>query len=101
MSIQVSFRELTIVLLTHLYLVGYKAGEQHISKSGGNSSKSDLPPQAGTHGQPDSHISGQGGPEIMGGKLFNSSKKSQKLSYLILFKDQQVNVLLVNRLMNN
>ena len=85
MSIQVSFRELSIVLLTHFYLVGYKAGEQHLGKSTGDSSKSNLPPQAGTHGQPDSHISGQGGPEIMGGKLFNSSKKKKKLSYLILF----------------
>ncbi len=28
---------------------------------------SDLPPQAGTHGQPGSHISGQTGPEILGG----------------------------------
>jgi hypothetical protein len=28
---------------------------------------SDLSPQAGTHGQPGSHISGQMGPEILGG----------------------------------
>ena len=37
-----------------------------------SSSESDLPPQAGTHGQPGSHISGQTGPEILGGKSFNS-----------------------------
>jgi len=47
--------------------VGYNPGEQHLGKSEINSSKSDLPPQAGTHGQPDSHIAGQKGPEILGG----------------------------------
>ncbi|CAF0995970.1 unnamed protein product [Adineta steineri] len=47
--------------------IGYKTGEQQIDKSDTNSSGSNLPPQAGTYGQPDSHISGQGGPEILGG----------------------------------
>jgi len=47
--------------------VGYSAGEQHFGKSKDGSSGSDLPPQAGTHGEPDSRISGQKGPEVLGG----------------------------------
>jgi len=53
-----------------LKIVGYNPGEQHLGKSEISSSESDLPPQAGTHGQPDSHIAGQQGPEILGGKFF-------------------------------
>jgi hypothetical protein len=47
--------------------IGYNPGEQHLGKSKIDSREDNLPPQAGTHGQPDSHISGQGGPEILGG----------------------------------
>ncbi len=52
-------------------LVGYNPGEQHLGKSKIDSQEDTLPPQAGTHGQSDSHVSGQGGPEIMGGTYEN------------------------------
>ncbi|UJR09275.1 hypothetical protein I4U23_013520 [Adineta vaga] len=51
--------------LTHP--VGYNPGQQHLGKSKIDSHEDGLPPQAGTHGQPDSHIGGQSGPEILGG----------------------------------
>ncbi|CAF1168423.1 unnamed protein product [Adineta steineri] len=47
--------------------IGYNAGEQHLGKPKVDCHENNLPPQAGTHGQPESHISGQGGPEILGG----------------------------------
>lgn len=48
--------------------IGYDKGEQHVGKPKVDKQEEQtLPPQAGTHGQPDSHISGQTGPEIMGG----------------------------------
>ncbi|CAF1062309.1 unnamed protein product [Rotaria sordida] len=47
--------------------VGYDDGEQHVGKSKVDPREDKLPPQAGTHGQPDSHISGQSGAEILGG----------------------------------
>jgi len=68
-----------------IIIVGYNNGEQHLSKSKVNSSESDLPPQVGTHGQPDGHISGQHGPEIMGGKLLVSLQKKLKNEAIILF----------------
>ena len=49
-------------------LVGYKSGEQHLGKPKVSSHEESVSPQAGLGGQPDSHVSGQGGPEIMGGK---------------------------------
>ncbi len=57
-------------------IVGYASGEQHLGKSKVSCHEDALPPQAGTHGQPDSHISGQGGPEIMGGKFYFIKIKS-------------------------
>ena len=55
-------------------LVGYKSGEQHLGKPKVDSHEDTLAPQAGTHGQPDSHVSGQGGPEIMGGKCSDEDR---------------------------
>ncbi len=55
-------------------IVGYNTGEQHLDKSKVSPSENDLPPQAGTHGQPGSHIAGQKGPEILGGKYFDLIK---------------------------
>lgn len=51
--------------------MGYNQGEQHIGKSKIDHHEDNLPPQAGTRGQPESHIGGQTGPEILGG---NNSK---------------------------
>lgn len=48
-------------------LVGYNSGEQHLGKSHVDSHQSSTQPQAGLHGQPDSHVSGQSGPEMLGG----------------------------------
>ena len=50
--------------------VGYNPGEQHLGKSKVDSHEDGLAPQAGTHGQSSSHISGQTGPEILGGKFY-------------------------------
>ncbi len=71
-SFQENYSELGFTIEIYLFffgIVGYNAGEQHLGKSNAGSSGSDLPPQAGTHGQPGSHISGQKGPEILGGKF--------------------------------
>jgi hypothetical protein len=57
------------LVLIFLEIVGYNPGEQHLGKSKVDCQEDNLSPQAGTHGQPDSHISGQGGPEILGGKF--------------------------------
>lgn len=46
--------------------IGYNTDEQHVGEQG-NSSKNDHGPHAGRHGEPDSHIAGQSGPEILGG----------------------------------
>lgn len=59
-------------------LVGYNPGEQHLGKSKIDSREDNLPPQAGTHGQPDSHISGQAGPEIMGGQYTPFPREKKK-----------------------
>ncbi|CAF0986156.1 unnamed protein product [Rotaria sp. Silwood1] len=53
---------------TDLYhTVGYDRGEQHVDKSKVDSREETSAPQAGMHGQPESHISGQGGAEVLGG----------------------------------
>jgi len=62
-------------------LVGYNPGEQHVGKSKIDSREDNLPPQAGTHGQPDSHVSGQTGPEIMGGKFYVENYILQKFFF--------------------
>ena len=58
---------LSLLSALSLPIVGYNPGEQHLGKAKIDSQEDTLPPQAGTHGQPESHVSGQGGPEIMGG----------------------------------
>lgn len=75
-------RYLSICLfdLHRFLLVGYNAGEQHLGKSKIDSREDNLPPQAGTHGQPDSHISGQAGPEIMGGEYTKKEREKKNSS---------------------
>jgi hypothetical protein len=78
------------ILIFHLYIpfffkiVGYNPGEQHLGKSKVGCHENNLGPQAGLHGQPDSHISGQGGPEVMGGKFYIQNYKEGKVDPWIL-----------------
>ncbi len=64
-----SFNSKNCIIKLFLKIVGYNPGEQHLGKSNVSSSGSELPPQAGIHGEPGSHIAGQRGPEILGGKF--------------------------------
>lgn len=66
-------------------IVGYSSGEQHLGKPHVDAHESSQQPQAGLHGQPESHVSGQGGPELLGGSWSNqwwsSSDHCQRVSF--------------------
>ena len=56
---------------TDLYhQIGYGENEQHLGKPKITGNKEVPKPQAGLHGQEGSRICGQGGPELLGGKIF-------------------------------
>jgi hypothetical protein len=50
--------------------IGYGENEQHIGKPKITDTKEVSGPQAGLDGEEGSHICGQAGPELMGGKIF-------------------------------
>ncbi|CAF0971556.1 unnamed protein product [Didymodactylos carnosus] len=47
--------------------VGYGSGEVHVGKEDASTNEKERRPEAGEKGEEESHISGQGGREILGG----------------------------------
>jgi len=52
------------------HAIGFEENQQHVGKSEYPSSKEVIRPEAGIRGEEGSKVSGQGGAELLGGKIF-------------------------------
>jgi hypothetical protein len=52
------------------HAIGFEENQQHVGKSEPPSNKEVVQPQAGVKGEEGSKVSGQGGAELLGGKIF-------------------------------